>query len=353
MIVGASSKARKGTSAKPVERLFDFEAMKDIRDESEQIITAKTSPGPLSTGEGLIYAVRDAQEEWRQDRKTGIGEMVLVDPGVDDKRLFVLDEEFASALSCTKREGNTLSAIIRGAWDNGNIEPLTKTSRTKTTGAHIGICTHITMEELHQRLSEVELFNGFANRFLWVFARRSKIVPFPIPMPEAQLFLIKERLIDCLRISQKIHLMTFSDGAKALWAAVYPDLSKDRWGLVGTVLNRAEAQVIRLAMVYALLDGSALIEALHLESACAFWQYCSRSVEYIFKDRESDATIGKIVAALKGGPRSTTSLYRTFQNNLIRKQMENAINTLINDGRIVYGKEETGGKPKTIYSLVH
>ena len=352
VIVGASSKARKGTSAKPVERLFDFELINEERDNWERINTAKQSPGPLSTGEGLTYAVRDPQEEWRQDRKTGNGEMTIVDPGVEDKRLFVLDEEFAAALSCTKREGNTLSSIIRSAWDNGKIEPLTKSSRIKTTKAHIGICTHSTIEELHQRLSEVEVFNGFFNRFLWISARRSKRVPFPTPMPEGKLFLIKERLLENLRMVREIHQMRFSEESKALWMENYYHLSQDRYGLIGTVLNRAEAQAIRLSMVYALLDGSAVIERWHLEAALAFWEYCSQSAKYIFKNREADAVKGKIISVLKTGPKTRTDLYRAFQNNIDQRKMGNTLNSLISDGRVLQGKEKTGGKPKLVYTLI-
>lgn len=56
--------------------------------------------------------------------EAGEGDWATVDPGVDDKRLFVLDEEFASALNCAKSEDNTLSTIIRSMWDSGNLDPL-------------------------------------------------------------------------------------------------------------------------------------------------------------------------------------------------------------------------------------
>ena len=87
----------------------------------------------------------------------------------------ILDEEFGAVLSCTKREGNTLSTILRGAWDTGSLEPLTKTSRIKATRAHIGICTHITLAELHKKLDETEAFNGFANNLpLHFFSKTHK-----------------------------------------------------------------------------------------------------------------------------------------------------------------------------------
>jgi hypothetical protein len=124
VIVGDSSKARKGTSAGPVETVFKG------TDNS-----CRVTPGPLSTGEGIIYAVRDEQIAWVIDKKNKLGEWQVTDPGVDDKRLLVIDEEFAAALQCTKREGNTLSSVIRTLFDSGNAEPLTKSNRTKEPGA--------------------------------------------------------------------------------------------------------------------------------------------------------------------------------------------------------------------------
>ena len=60
----------------------------------------------LSSGEGLIWAVRDPGEN-------GDGQS---DSGVADKRRIVLDGEFASTLKVLGRQGNTLSPVIRNAW---------------------------------------------------------------------------------------------------------------------------------------------------------------------------------------------------------------------------------------------
>ena len=106
VIVGSSSKARKGTSGKPVSRLFQFNAQGQSRNDPYKPV--RESPGPLQSGQGLIYAVGDPVKKWQVDKQTGAGQWIDEDPGVDDKRLFVLDEELAAALQCTKREGNTL-----------------------------------------------------------------------------------------------------------------------------------------------------------------------------------------------------------------------------------------------------
>jgi len=98
-------------------------------------------------------------------------EDVLVDEGVADKRLLLIEEELSQALKVMGRDGNILSAIVRQAWDSGNLHPLTKSNPIRATGAHISIIGHITHEELLRYLTETEQANGFANRFIWLMVR--------------------------------------------------------------------------------------------------------------------------------------------------------------------------------------
>ena len=74
-------------------------------------LPARESGGPLSTGEGLAHHVRDESDEERERHQRQNPNEPIREKG--DKRLIILDEEFASGLACTKREGNTLSMGIR------------------------------------------------------------------------------------------------------------------------------------------------------------------------------------------------------------------------------------------------
>src|SRR5260370_34849054 len=123
----------------------------------------------------MIWAGRDRIEK----RKTVRGQIktLLEDGGVDDKRLLVSESEFSSALRVMSREGNTLSPVIREAWDRGDLSILTKNSPAKATGAHISILGHITKEELLRNLNTTEMSNGFANRILWVCSKCGKQLP--------------------------------------------------------------------------------------------------------------------------------------------------------------------------------
>jgi Protein of unknown function (DUF3987) len=127
----------------------------------------------LSSSEGLIDRVRDPRS--KVNKKTG--EEEVEDAGVEDKRLAVIESEFASILAVMERAGNTISPVIRCAWDGGDLEIMTRKNPLKATSPHISIIAHITIEELRSRLTKTDAASGFANRFIFTLARRSKLLP--------------------------------------------------------------------------------------------------------------------------------------------------------------------------------
>ena len=159
-LVGETAKARKGTSWGRVRQLMALAAP-----------GGRTASG-MSSGEGLIWQVRDPITKMVK------GEEVTVDEGVSDKRLLIVEPEFATALRQCERAGNTLSSVLRAFWDTGDVQSLTKNSPARTTGALISIVAHITADELRRYLTRTELGNGFGNRFLFGCVRRSKVLPF-------------------------------------------------------------------------------------------------------------------------------------------------------------------------------
>ena len=172
VLVGDTAHGRKGTSAAYVRRLI---AMADEVFHRERVHSG------LSSGEGLIWPIRDAISKYMSNqgtrKSTGEGSWVVVDPGVNDKRLLIQEGEFAQALKVLGREGNTLSPVLRNAWDSLNLSTLTKNSPARATDPHVSIIGHITGTELKRLLSETEAANGFANRFMWFCVKRSKLLP--------------------------------------------------------------------------------------------------------------------------------------------------------------------------------
>jgi len=121
--------------------------------------------------------VRDPIHQDKPDRQSGSVESVLTDAGIADKRLLLVESEFAGTLRVLGREGNTLSPILRRAWDRGDLRSLTKNSPAVATDAHVSIIGHVVAEELRRHMTATEAAGGFGNRLLWVCARRSKCLP--------------------------------------------------------------------------------------------------------------------------------------------------------------------------------
>lgn len=263
-IVGDTAKGRKGTSLGHVKALFKRVDEKWVEDRIQS---------GLSSGEGLIFHVRDASQH-NEDGKPA-------DPGVSDKRLLVIEEELANTLKVMNRDTSILSTTIRQAWDSGTLRVLTRNNPLKATGVHVSIIGHITTTELRKHLRETECANGFANRFLWVYSSRSKLLPHGGGIPDYDA--LASRLSDALAHAQEYECpMVRDEEANTLWEQRYGDLSEGEDGLFGAVTGRAEAQVLRLSMLYALLDCSPIVRRPHLEAALALWQYTSDSAAYIF-----------------------------------------------------------------------
>ena len=112
-----------------------------------------------------------------------------------------------------------------------------------------------------------------------------------------------EGLREIIQRAQGADELRHDESAREVWMRVYPELSEGQPGMLGAMTSRAEAQVLRLAALYALSDlsfRSYVVSASHLRSALEVWRYCYDSARYIFGDSLGDATADTILAALKG-----------------------------------------------------
>ncbi|MDQ7830471.1 MAG: hypothetical protein RDU30_01940 [Desulfovibrionaceae bacterium] len=108
---------------------------------------------------------------------------------------------------------------------------------------------------------------------------------------------------------------------------------------------------MRLAMIYALLDGQGHIGVAHLQAGLAFWEYCRASALNIFGSREANPLAEKIRGALAGGPMTTTALHRALGNNASRERLREALQELLTAGHINKTEEKTTGRPKAVFTL--
>ena len=141
--------------------------------------------------------------------------------------------------------------------------------------------------------------------------------------------------------------MKRSAEANRLWESIYDELSEERSGLYGSVTSRAEAQVLRLSMIYALLDESSIIEVQHLKSAKTLWDYCDQSAAYLFKNQFESKLTNKLYAELKKSPQGLTRTQisvEIFRGKKLSLEISKAVEELRSRGLIEIKKISTEGR---------
>jgi Protein of unknown function (DUF3987) len=323
-IVGDTAKSRKGMSWRDVRQVL---AQADPAWASERVVNG------LASGEGLIAHLQKH-------------------PG----SALAIEEELARLLIVASRDGSTVSQVVRQCWDDTDLYVLTRKTPLAATGANVSILAHITLEELRARLSHGEIMNGFANRFLFVCARRSQRLPSGGNLDPESLDALTARVAEALQATRNVGTMHRSPTAERRWEQIYDELAEDDpGGMLGAATARAEAQVLRLSVAYALTDGSATIEVAHLAAACALWQYCRGSAAYVFGDASNDPLVERVVRLVVEGPSvrrggeaeegiDRTELHRRLGSHTRRADLDRAVEEATRAGRIHERRRPTGGR---------
>jgi hypothetical protein len=314
--VGDTSKGRKGTGGNRINAVFE---------NVDRVWFDTRVQSGLSSGEGLLVAVHD---ETIEEDKTG--RPTVVEGGVHDKRLVSYEGEFAQVLSVMQRQGATIATNLRNAWDGKPMQTMTIKPR-RATGHTISVLGDITAGELKHMLTQQDSTNGFANRFLWVYVHRTKLLPNGGAdldfAPEV------ERLQIAIQFAKRQKRVFMDRNAREMWGRAYERLAVDQGGLFGAVTSRGEAHTIRLALLYALLDQSTHIRSEHLLAALAFWQYCEDSARYIFDALTADQQL--MLEFLDDGRKTKTDFLKgLFKGNRKAQAIQDDLDRLRGRGLI-------------------
>ena len=314
VLVGPSAMGRKGTALGHVRRVLS---------QADPEFESTCLAGGLSSGEGLIAQVRDRLDEDDAEAPA-------------DKRCLVVEQEYAQVLKVLAREGNTLSPIVRQAWDGDALQTMVRNNPLRAREPHIGVIGHVTKDELLRYLTATELANGFLNRFLLIGVTRSKLLPFGSALADGEVAKVRTAVRTALRFASVHRALGFDDAARERWIDVYPQLSSPRPGLAGAATARAEAHVVRLSLIYSLLDLSEQICLEHLEAALAVWHYSANSAVWVFGDSLGDPTADEIWSAARERPAGVTrtEVSDLFSRNKKRREIERALTVLEEAGRL-------------------
>ena len=216
----------------------------------------------------------------------------------------------------------------------------------RATGAHVSINGHITRAELLRLLQDTDAANGFGNRILWYCARRSRLLPDGGGRPD--LSDLAGRLTAASEFSKQTGELHRDEAASRLWHEVYPALSEGRPGLLGAILGRAEPQVMRIAVIYGVLDQSRVVRAEHLRGGLAVWRYCEDSARFIFGDALGDPAADTLLDALRANPDGLTREQISvvvFGRHKPSGEISRALGWLLDQNLVTVERRDTGGRP--------
>ena len=369
VIVGDTAAARKGTSLSVARHVLDG-----------------CDPAPpadvrgLGSGEAMVKAVAEAQDPGPSKDAPdlpGVGsdpaDPNAVTPApspfaaatATNRPVLVEEEEFGRMLTAAGRDGCTLVPVLQQAWDG---KPLTARTRGETLEAadpHVGVLGHVTRAELDRRLGASDTANGFANRFLWTFARRSAFhADAPEPADVSDLRAVLAQNLESVRAAGDVRV-GLTDAARGLWRDVYRPVLEDptppRTGTWADVTTRAAPHVRRLAVTFATTRGRLEVDAADLRAALEVWRYCSESARWAFGCALVTDTQARILEAVEaGGAVDRTAARKACGNGKTRASaIVRDLDALVRDGFLVAGKRKVGpptgrgSKTVTVWGAPH
>ncbi len=356
--IGRSGRGRKGDAVSLVLRIDA--ALRTIDD----AFAPQVHRGGLSTREGLAALIHDGYRQGRQEV-----------PAIEDKRLWVVESEFANVLHQGRRDGNTLSAALRDCWDGIDLKPATKSNRVYASDPHVCLSGAISPSELRGLMSAREMSNGFANRFLMIWAERSRMLPFPKETPQAVVEHLARRTLEVLafvradRHDEREHLkMELSPQAQWRYAQLYRGELHDGIddGAIGAMLERRAPMLLRLAMLMALTDLQTRIDVPHINAAMAWIQHATASVRFVFSSAAEDAKLtqvqeltNRVLTFLHEHGQATRSQISSecFRGKVPKARIDTSLEHLLNSTppkiTVQWGERADGapGAPQRVYRL--
>ena len=325
LVVGSTGRGRKGTALDA--------ALAPFLHPSGPRLPRRVSN--VQSVEAVIEAVRDGEGD---------------EQGVEDKRLLCKETEFGNVFAAKGRAGSILTGVLRQGWDSGDLHN-TKIKSVQATGAHVVVVGHITADELHDVAGRTDTANGFLNRFQFAHAQAVRSIPLPDPLPDDGLGVLASRLAAAVRSASGRGRVHLSGSALALWRQLYPHLDADDEGAVGALLARTKPYLLRLALVYALLDRSEHIEPVHLGAACAVWDYHTATVQNVYGGRTGNRLDDRLLDAIReaGGTANRTALSGALSRHVTAAALDAARDRLVAVGAVEVESVKTAGRPREVW----
>ncbi|MGR5412843.1 DUF3987 domain-containing protein [Vibrio astriarenae] len=245
-------------------------------------LIARDHQGGLSTTEGIAYELRDTTDE------DG-------DQTANDKRLYLVDEEFVSTIIKCRVSGSTLSSTLRNLFSGKTISPLIKYNRVTCTSPRVCITGHITPKEFMKEIGESNLHNGFCNRFITILLMPMAPIPFPTEHDHQALTKVTKKIAEAIHwTNTEPKVLEMSECFKNEWKTKIYELAclAPKGSLEQALMSRSAQYTLILSTFFAVMDKEEKVREQHLNAALAWIDYWHQSIRYLF-DTEKEVAINE------------------------------------------------------------
>lgn len=352
LIIGRTSAGRKGASWGTARRIM-HSADPDFTGSGGNVRSGLTS------GEGLaqLFAVEDeASESTEAETESGArsgkgaGRRAPTSGGLPpgDVRLLVFEPEWAAVMARMRREGSSLSAMLRAAWEGGDLSTMNVQAR-HAPESHVGLLAHITPKEFAAKVSAADMAGGTYNRFLPLYVARSKFLPLS---SGAAPYLVKElgaALAQRLTRGAALGAIGFSGAGARVWRRLYVEFGGDNGedGPIEQFISRTAPNCLRIAAIHAALDGTDEMEPVHLHAAAALVRYSIASARAVFGTDPALTALADWIGEAGAVGRTREEIRADyFHRHKTTSQIDELLNQLLTDQRItVATRPRADGKP--------
>ncbi|GAA3552581.1 hypothetical protein GCM10022222_40260 [Amycolatopsis ultiminotia] len=347
LVIGRTNSGRKGAGWSSAKRLATAAA--------PDFMVANVRSG-LTSGEGLAAMFTDDPDEAPDDgdtpakpRRRG-GRLPA-----GDRRLVVFEAEWAGVMERMKREGNSLSATLRAAWEGGDLSTMAVTARIAPE-SHIGILGHITPDEFRSKVSRSDMAGGTYNRFLPLMVSRTRFLPGGQGAPDAIVKGLGAELAERLDAAGELDSIGFTTAGDALWRQLYVEFGTDTGDRpeVEQFISRAAPYCLRIAAIHAALDLADAIDTRHLLPAAALVRYSIASARTALTDDQAAAKLLAWIAAAGVDGRTRNEIREDYchKHKRATEEARKVLADLIDSGQVAVGKRPGKGRPTEVVTAV-
>lgn len=278
----------------------------------------------VASGEGLVKALHDRGKE-----PAGV----------------LFEEEYATFLAASGRDGSTLDTRMRAAFDGSQLSNR-KAMDTLTVEAPYWLSglVAITPAELQERVPRGSFKSGSGNRWLWLPVRRRDVVVRSTPpmLPGR----ISGRLVEANRRHLSPRALGIGPGVDDLLAGYDRFLRANSVGLESDMTRRYTVIAFRIALVHAAVEVADEVALDHAHRAVALTEYARRGMEWVFGAALGDGASTLLLRQLQEeGALSSGTISKYLIRDPIKRQ--SAVDELCRLGLATVERVPTSGRKRT------